>query len=421
MPETGPNNAAAPKRNFRELAARAFRGTEEFAERLGVMASWAVWPVFYAIALGSSAWALTHGRATVLRLADNSISYEQRVQLAVWVSAALGVVTLCYVSVGVVQRWRSGRWNGMAAVGTLNRRLVGLLALPFVVAIAKRGIEQSEPIWTLLLTVVAATLIAASVYALPILRERDEEVPVAPGWRDKLSPWATALVLMLLWLAYGYVLSHFAITNHHGFNTRTTDLGYYDNIFYQSLHGRPLGCTFIKGGTHTSGHFDPILVLLSPLYMLRGNAELLLMLQSVWLGAGVVPIYLIAKNKLQSRGAGLVMAIAYAIYPALHGANMYEFHSLTLITPLVLWLLHFLELRRFKSYAAMLLLLCLVREDVSLLLCFVGLYGVISGRPALRRAGLFTIMWCIVYYLTVKNVFMASNTLFNSGSKGAYS
>src|SRR5439155_12102520 len=120
-------------------------------------------------------------------------------------------------------------------------------------------------------------------------------------------------------------------------------LGFYDNIFYQSIHGHPLGCSFVKTGYHGSSHFDPILVLLSPLYLVWPRAELLLVLQSVWLGSGVVPVYLLARAQRASRAAAIALATMYAVYPALHGANAYEFHSLTLAVPLVLWLLFFLE------------------------------------------------------------------------------
>jgi hypothetical protein len=47
---------------------------EEFAERLGVMARWAVWPIAYAVAVGVSAWALSRDQATFVRFVDNRIS-----------------------------------------------------------------------------------------------------------------------------------------------------------------------------------------------------------------------------------------------------------------------------------------------------------------------------------------------------------
>src|SRR6185369_6347467 len=145
-----------------------------------------------------------------------------------------------------------------------------------------------------------------------------------------------AAAVVLLWIGFGGLFSYISLVNHHALNTRTIDLGYYDNIFYQSSHGHPLACSFIKAGYHGSAHFDPLLVVLSPLYLLYPRAETILVLQAVWLGSGVVPVYLLARDKTESRVAGLVVAAMYAAYPALHGANMYEFHSLTLLSPLVL-------------------------------------------------------------------------------------
>src|SRR5262249_60600206 len=54
-------------------------------------------------------------------------------------------------------------------------------------------------------------------------------------------------------------------------------------------------------GYHGSAHFDPILVVLSPLYLLYPRAEMILVLQCLWVGGGVVPAYLIAQDKLGSR------------------------------------------------------------------------------------------------------------------------
>src|SRR5690606_34018461 len=110
-------------------------------------------------------------------------------------------------------------------------------------------------------------------------------------------------------VAYGAFFSDLSVTNHHAMHTRTTDLGHYDNIFYQSIHGRPLGCTFIKGGNHISGHFDPLLVLLSPIYLIYQSAETILVLQSVWLASGVVPLFLMVRTVLQSRGAAVVLCL----------------------------------------------------------------------------------------------------------------
>ncbi|KYF50301.1 hypothetical protein BE04_05215, partial [Sorangium cellulosum] len=210
------------------------------------------------------------------------------------------------------------------------------------------------------------------------------------------------------------------ITNHHALHTRTPDLGYYDNIFYQSIHGRPLGCSWLRAGYHGSAHFDPILVLLSPLYLIYPRAELLLVLQSVWLGAGVIPVYLLALDKLEHRGKALLLAAVWALYPALHGANMYEFHSLALISPLVVWLLYFYETGKDRWYWVTLAALLLCREDVSLLMCFIGLYAIFDRRAGRTRLGWITIATSLVYFVIVKLFFMTSAGIIMSG-KDAYS
>ncbi len=406
---------------------KQLKGLEETLQRLGSAVRWLAWPVLYAIAIGVSLWAHRHDDQ-IKSLVANKISYLQRIEIATWVGGSLAGLLALYFSVVVVSGLRNKRWNVINLFGKLNRGLVGLLALPFVTALRAKGVERSDPIWTVLLAAVAALAVGASVYAWPARSDRadaDAGQTLEPGRETGASKWLPRLLvvaaLAVLWLGYGYLLSKLSITNHHGLNTRTTDLGYYDNIFYQSLHGRPLGCSFIKGGTHASAHFDPILVLLSPLYHFYPRAELLLALQSFWLGAGVVPVFLLARAKLKSRGAALALAIAYVLSPAMHGANMYEFHSLTLVTPLVLWLVYCLEQRHLKSYAGFLILACLCREDVPLMLCFVGLYAIVSGKRGFARVGMLTILWCIGYFILVKAVFMPAPGLLNTGSKGGYS
>jgi uncharacterized membrane protein len=161
------------------------------------------------------------------------------------------------------------------------------------------------------------------------------------------------------------------------------------------------------------------LVILSPLYRLWPRAEFLLTLQAVWCGAGVIAAYLIGRYQLNSRVWGLVWAVVYAVHPALHGANLYEFHSLTLLFTPLLFALYFLLSGKLRLYYVMLAVLLIVREDVSLVLCFVGLYALISGKPGYKRAGWITILVSLVYLVVAKTVFMSAPGLLNQGP-GAY-
>ncbi|MEM1029200.1 MAG: DUF2079 domain-containing protein [Myxococcota bacterium] len=419
-----PSSPPVPRLRVRAALGRAGRAFEDGIERLGATVPWLVWPAVYAVCLGGGAWGGRHPEA-IDALANHKITFEQRVDIAWHIAGSAAALAVVYLLVVVVDRIVVRRWRGITRVNDLNRVFRWLLGVPIFVFLQKKGIEQ-EANWVLLLCAAAGLAVGYAVVHLPHDVRPPSDAHLHGGsrwpvrWR-RLAPWVAGFAVLGLWAFYGYRLSEFAITNHHALNTRTTDLGYYDNIFYQSLHGRPLGCSFVKGGNHISAHFDPILVLLSPLYLLYPRAELLLGLQSVWLGAGVVPVYLMGASVLGARRYGLGLALIYVLYPALHGANMYEFHSLTLITPLVLWLLYFLEHRHFKSYAVTLLLLWLCREDVPLITTFIGFYAVISGRPTFVRVGYLTILFSFVYFVVVKTHVMPAPGLFNDGSKEGYS
>lgn len=384
---------------------------------------WLLAPVAYAIAVGSAYWAWSHPESLSL-LATNRVPWADRKAAVGTIGFAAALLFACYVGSAVIvrrfERKRAQPRPFSAIVVQINRSLVGLLAAPLGVWLGHAGIEQQEPIWTALLCIAAGVLVAASLSAIVLpnwgSHGGPEEAP--RGWLASMASqrWVAPLCALAIALGYAWFFSRIAIANHHALNSRTIDLGYYDNIFYQSIHGRPLGCSFLKGQSHASGHYDPMLVLLSPLYLLYPRAELLLVLQSVWLGLGTIPAYLIAQRSLRSPGFALALSLAWALYPALHGANLYEFHSLTLIAPLLVWLLYFLEGRQWIGYGITLVLLWLCREDVPLVTCFVALYAVGTGIRPVARAGWITMLLSIAYFLVVKRFFMPSFDMLNSGA-----
>jgi uncharacterized membrane protein len=379
--------------------------------------TWLLWPALFAIATGAGLFALAHPALSEL-LARNKLGEADRFRMLAWVVAALAGVLAVYAAVVLHRRRRDGAWSVPATAAELEGRLFPLLGLPLLPALGLPLLESDHPNVTLLFIAVFAAVFARGVYAwsgAPPAALAPE--PSAPRW--SLSPRTARLVagaaVGALWIGYGWFFARLAIINHHALHTRTTDLGYYDNIVYQSIHGRFLGCSLIKQGYHGSAHFDPLLVVLSPLYLLYPRAESLLVLQAVWVGAGVVPVYLIAFEALGRRPAAVLFAAAYALHPALHGATMYEFHSLTLLPPLALFAVYCLGIGATKRYYAALAFLLLCREDAALLAIFIGLYGVVSGRPRLVRLGATTMVVSLFYFFFVKTFFMTSPDLLNSG------
>ena len=389
---------------------------DDFVSRLAFAAlRWLLWPFLQAIGLGSTLWAFGH--LTQIPAVDtNKLPLPDNLRIVATVVGSLAAIALVHFVVNVVVRRRTGQWRPTEVGGALKRRLFPLIALPILPMLTLAKIEQDSPKETFFYIVLFAAAIGAGVYgwARPA-----GEAPVlgVPGMvaRQRRHRVFAALAVGAIWATYGIFFSRLSIVNHHALNTRTIDLGYYDNIFYQSIHGRPLGCSLIKAGYHGSAHFDPILVLLSPLYLLYPRAEMLLVLQAVWLGAGVVPVYLIGFDKLGRRAPAVVLAAMYALYPALHGANMYEFHSLSLLSSILLWLIYFLEKGNRRAYYLVLIPALLCREDVALILCFISIYAILSRKPGSARLGWTTIGVSLLYFIIVKKFFMTSADIFMSG------
>jgi uncharacterized membrane protein len=392
-------------RRFARLGQLAGRLDAVVAGATGVAPA-ASGPLVYAMALGSGAFVVAHP-GSLAALVRNRLPRPDALAMAGWIGGALVVLGALYA--GAVVRGR-GRAEGAAGiVSGLNRLLRPLLAVPLLEALAQAGIERDSPGRMLFFIALAAIVAGASVHGWPWAGERDGGGGV--GGRGARA--GAAVFVLALWAGYAVFFSRLSIVNHWALNTRTVSLGFYDNIFWHSAHGHPLGCSFMKAGYHGSAHFDPILVLVSPLYLLYPRAELLLVLQSVWLGAGVVPVYLIARARSASRPAAAALSAMFVGYPALHGANLYEFHSLTLVVPIGLWLLCFLERGAGAGYWIALAAALLVREDVPILAGFVGIYAVRSGRP---RVGWITIVASIVYFVAVKRWGMTSPDVFMTGN-----
>lgn len=385
-----------------------------------------LWPVLYAATIGTSVFIARHTSWMAL-IDTNKVPAQDSYRMVFWPVGALLGYLLFQGLVLLVQRRRGYRGSKLALWTAVNHRLVPLLAAPLVPALLRNNLERDSPKETVFLVTLIGAAVGAGVYAWlrPISPEASDglaDAPPAPRpFRERLAKITAGLSVAALWAGYGTFFSWLSITNHRALNTRTTDLGYYDNIFWNSIHGHPLACSFIKMGYHGSAHFDPILVLLSPLYLLHPNAEGILTLQSVWLGMGVVPVYLLAQHKLGRRLPAVALAAMYAIYPALHGANMYEFHSLSLLSPVALCLLYFLEIGAFRRFFLVLIPTLLVREDVSLMMCFVGAYAILTGRPKMVRTGWVTIVVSLCYFVIIKRFFMTSADIFMSGSKDSYS
>jgi uncharacterized membrane protein len=105
-------------------------------------------------------------------------------------------------------------------------------------------------------------------------------------------------------------------------------------------------------------------------------------------------------------GAWVACLVSYVclLYAPLHGSNLYDFHYLP-FAPFFLWLTLWLVEARKDRWAVVAVILTLAnREDMSLLLVFLGIYIIVSGeRP---KAGLIITVVAGIYFVVVKLMLM---------------
>jgi len=334
--------------------------------------------------------------------------------------ATFYLVSFLLVGSFYLYRWVRRGAGGFAGIvestRSSNSTLLILLACAPAAALAAPAIESEAPFFTLLLATFVALIAAMSVYGWSGAKGR----PTTR--REGASDWRANLPLLAVVAAaagYTLALSWFSILNHRYLNVSSFDLAIYDNLLWNTSHGHFLATSLMRGGTHMGAHFDPVLTLLAPIYRLAPDAETLLIFQSAWLASAAIPLFLLSRRVLGVGWISLVIACTYLLHPALHGINLYEFHSLALVVPLVVWSIYFLERGNWWGYWVVLLLILLTREDMALLSCGIGLYVADSLRRP--KAGIATLFCAVLYFSIVKLFVMTEPGIFMSGQGDSYS
>lgn len=377
------------------------------------MLSWGWLTILIGLAPGMTMWTLAQSdREFVI---ENDLAVRKRMDMLEWMVASMAVVALVYLGVWAYRRFRGRREQFADVAHALNRYAFLLTVTPFIGALAHRGIETKHRFITLLLCGGIALAFGVLVYRVAALLERRATSrPSNARWRE-LAP---VIAMVAIGAFYAWYMSSLALLDHRNLGTHIYDLGIYDNIFYRTSNGDFLGCGYCKGGKHVAAHFDPIIWVFSPIYKLNPRAETLLVLQSTWLATGVVPLFLLARRRLGNAWFGVGLAAIYAMYPALHGANMFDFHSLTLVVPSLLWAIYLLDAEHRIAYAAALAVVLITREDMSLLACFIGVYAIVTRKPI---TGLLTIAAALSYLYFVKTQMMPDPGLLMQGGKESMS
>nr|MBA3475240.1 DUF2079 domain-containing protein [Actinomycetota bacterium] len=152
---------------------------------------------------------------------------------------------------------------------------------------------------------------------------------------------------ILVWAAAAAFAGGFgttAVLRHRAFESGRFDLGNMTQAVWATAHGDVLSVTDVHGEqvSRLGSHFDPILALNAPLWWLWPDPELLLVVQSIAVASGALPVFWLARKHVApgsvgSHRAAAALALAYLLSPPVQWLTVSDFHPVALACPLLLF------------------------------------------------------------------------------------
>src|SRR3989338_9203858 len=162
---------------------------------------------------------------------------------------------------------------------------------------------------------------------------------------------------------------------HYSFNSNAWDLGIFTQILFNFSQGRFWQYSF-RPYSYLADHFSPLLLILSPLGLLK-SAWPLLVAQALGLSLGVFVIYFLSNKIIHNSRLSFLVAASFALYPFSLQIINFDFHPDAFFPVFFFAALYFLLAEREWLSSFFLLLLMLTREDsflLILLFCFLSLF-----------------------------------------------
>ena len=227
----------------------------------------------------------------------------------------------------------------------------------------------------------------------------------------RVEPFLVAGLAAIYFVLYS-VLSVLRHVTYHSFGP---DLGIFDQVFWNTVHGRVLESTMslAQGQPHSylADHFSPVYLLLVPAYALLPRPQTLLVIQTLFLALGVWPLYLLARLKLEPGFQRLVWALAYFLFLPVAFINLFDFHELALAVLPLGFAIYYLEKGRPGWFLLSLASTFLIKEELPLVGVGFGAYILLTRRD--WKLGLGVLIGSLAIFLAVVRVFIPA---FGGGS-----
>jgi uncharacterized membrane protein len=174
------------------------------------------------------------------------------------------------------------------------------------------------------------------------LSDEEPDRPARPNMTQRFSALVDRVVrvhpsawcVVLGAAVFAVVFGRLGVQNHRNFGTWSFDMGIYDQAFWLVSRGK--SWITVRGIDMWGHHTNLIAFAFAPFYWLGAGPSFLYVVQAIVLGAGAIPTYLIARDRLRSPWAATVIAYVYLMYAPVQWIAWANFHPEALvITPLL--------------------------------------------------------------------------------------
>ncbi len=289
-----------------------------------------------------------------------------------------------------------------------GHRLAPLVLLAPIAPLIDRDSFLGQPI-TSLSYILIIGLCAAAVGTRCVEEGFAPRVATTATAAEPTGPTRALLPTGLTVAACALLFAHFAyyaVLRHHQLRSDAYDLGIFDNMMWHLSHGEWFRSTpaFGPEGNHLHRHTTFGAPLLVPFYAIWPRAETLLVLQAAFAASTPIPVYMLGRRLLGSPWLGFSFALCYALYAPTHGAVFYDFHFLTMASPLFAWVFYLSFTDRTRALVLMTILTLAWREDTGAVLAFAGIVLFLWGVHPKRT--LIFVLVCGAHFALTKFVFM---------------
>lgn len=198
---------------------------------------------------------------------------------------------------------------------------------------------------------------------------------------------ATALVAALA-LAFTLFFILYLTRLQDAFQTPAEDMGIMDQAVWSLTHGQlfhqticnavsDTNCYSTQGISRFAIHFEPVLFPISLIYLLWPGPKILIIVQTLVVASGAFPAFWLARLRLRSELAGVIIAALYLLYPSLQQAEVAYFHVVTLTSAFLLFTLYFMYTRRTVALFIFAILAMACKEEIPLVIVMFGLWSLV--------------------------------------------